>query len=81
MAGAPIQRQVPSGMYTIGQVAKKVGKPSDTVRRWHRLGHLPHADIMQCGQLQVYLFDRKGLNLARRLAEGEGWLKDRAKAA
>lgn len=52
-----VQHLVPDGYYTRDQVAKKIGRSRDTLRRWMKSGKFVPRYTMTVGKLKIWLFD------------------------
>lgn len=81
--GNTIEKFVPVGFYTRGQLADLVGVSKDTVKRWADLGVLvPNPkNAMAWGTLTVSLYSREDLAKAQTLARRTTNLKRRKNAA
>lgn len=74
MEAQGFMQQLPEGMYTRGQVATKIGKSRDTIRRWHENGTYRSTHQQKFGAVSVWLYTDEDVQamkqIARRITPG-----------
>lgn len=61
-------QQLPEGMYTRAQVAEKIGKSRDTVRRWHENGTYKATHQETFGDVTVWLYTEDDVRAMKQIA-------------
>lgn len=62
-----IRRMTPT-RYTVKEAAALVGRSPDTLVRWRKNGRFMPSDTIKAGQLTVYLYSDKDVELMRHIA-------------
>jgi DNA-binding transcriptional MerR regulator len=65
-----VRRMVPT-RYTITEAAKKVGRSTDTLRRWQEDGTFSPDDSVQMGKLKVRLYTDADIERLRKIAKAK----------
>lgn len=63
---------IPEGTYTRQQVAEKIGRSHDTIRRWHKTGVFEPHEYLNFGSNKVWLYTEEDIQAMRRIAREQG---------
>lgn len=68
MEATGFMQHIPDGMYTRAQVAAKIGRSRDTIRRWHDDGIYVATHSQKFGERHVWLYDENDIAEMKRIA-------------
>lgn len=68
MEATGFMARIPEGWYTRSQVAVKIGKSVDTIRRWHSNGTYPSTRREKFGEVEVWLYSEEDVTAMKKIA-------------
>lgn len=68
MEATGLMSNIPDGMYTRGQVADKIGRTRDTIKRWHDSGTYKATHWHQSGKTTVWLYTDEDVAAMKQIA-------------
>lgn len=64
-----LTERIPIGWFSRQEVATKIGKSRDTVKRWHNNGIFEASAYMRLGKLVVWLYSESDVRRMQQIAE------------
>ncbi|AKL88350.1 MerR-like transcriptional regulator [Gordonia phage GMA6] len=68
MEATGFMSQIPEGWFTRSQVAARIGKSVDTIRRWHASGIYKSTRQEQFGSVNVWLYSEEDVAAMKHIA-------------